>query len=155
MKILRVPLAAIVCSLFLSCSQQPPKESDTLIWDVPQLLKMNREEINQKIGKPAKSHTMTGWHTTIPTGPINIPSETKSDEYLSDGYLLVIYYIPEKCKKPIEIYVEKRVEVKEGDTTVLPKLKRRNNLASDSSLPALSFKTITPNSYRIVNTECQ
>jgi hypothetical protein len=162
MKTLNLVLLFFVAGVLLSsCSEwaDHSKERDPnkikVEFDVPALLNLSREAIIARLGEPRSSYQSPSFNTTLPTGKITIPSPTILDTYVVNGYGLQVYYIPEKCKKPIEFSIYDDWNKGNLDSTGLALLKKAYNLSDDTLLPSMVIKTPYSHGYNLVNVECQ
>ena len=150
MKVVKVFFFLFLCSWFLSCS-----DSNTIYYDLPSLLNMTKAEIDYKLGEPKHSRKMAAFNTSIPQGPITIPTETTMDTYISHGYALRIYYILDKCEKPISFFLYKDDDDTVLDSAAIVKLKSVYNLKDTTQLPQSVFQKASKEGYSILNIECR
>jgi hypothetical protein len=150
MKIIKALFLLVVCSWLLSCSN-----SDTFYYDLPALLNMTKPEIDYRLGKPDHTRKMKEFGTNIPSGFITIPTETTMDTYISHGYALRIYYVLDKCEKPIEFFLYKDDDNTVLDSTAIVKLKRVYNIKDTTQLPKAVFQKASRQGYTITNMECR
>jgi hypothetical protein len=150
MKIAKALFFLVVGSWFLSCTT-----SNTIYYDVPSLLNMTKDEIVYRLGEPKYSRKMKEFGTNTPFGFITIPSETTMETYIAHGYALRIYYIPDKCEKPISFFLYKDDDNTILDSAAIVKLKSIYNLKDTTQLPKTVFQEASKQGYSIVNIECR
>lgn len=116
---------------------------------------MTQAEITYKLGEPKYSRKMKEFGTNTPFGFITIPTETTMDTYIAHGYALRIYYILDKCEKPVSFFLYKDDDNAILDSAAIAKLKSVYNLKDTTQLPKAVFQEASKTGYSIVNMECR